>query len=133
MTPRPLLLTLLLGGVLAGCAAPAAGPQASAAPSAAQAAACRARADEVYERQNRADLYRSDSYAGGTRDAMFSSTGSPAASIGALSGRFARDRMLDNCLRGAANNVASTPDAPQPEITTIPASPRSATPARRSP
>jgi hypothetical protein len=126
MIPRPLLLTLLLGGLLAGCAAPADGPQASAA----QAAACRARADEVYDRQNRADVYRSDSYAGGTRDAMFSSTGSPAASIGALSGRFARDRMLDNCLRGAANNVASTPDAPPPEITTIPPSPRSATSPR---
>ena len=117
MIPRPLALTLLLGAtVLAGCAAPASGPR----PSAAQAAACRQRADEVYDRQNRAELFRSDSYAGGTRDAMFSSTGSPGASIGLLSARFARDRLVDDCLRGAANNVASTPDAPLPTSTTVP-------------
>jgi len=117
MTPRPLVLTVLFGAtLLAGCAAPATGPR----PSAAQAAACRQRADEVYDRQNRADLYRSDTYAGGTRDAMFSSTGSPGASVGLLSARFARDRLLDDCLRGVANNVASTPDAPTPIITTVP-------------
>jgi hypothetical protein len=115
MTPRPLLLTLTLGavaigaGLLAGCAPPS-GP----APTAAQSAACRQRADEVHDRQNRADLYRSDTYAGGARDAMFSGTGSPGASIGLLSARFARDRMVDDCLRGVAGNVASTPDAPAP-------------------
>ncbi len=115
MTPRPHLLALTLGtvaigaGLLAGCAAPS-GP----APTAAQSAACRQRADEVYDRQNRADLYRSDTYAGGARDAMFSGTGSPGASIGLLSARFARDRLVDDCLRGVAGNVASTPDAPAP-------------------
>jgi len=113
MTPRPLLLTLTLGavaigtGLLAGCARPSGPP-----PTAAQSAACRQRADEVYDRQNRADLYRSDIHAGGARDAMFSGTGSPGASIGALSARFARDRMVDDCLRGVAGNVASTPGAP---------------------
>lgn len=120
MTRHPALPALLLGlGLLAGCAAPPAGPR----PSAAQAAACRERADQVYERQNRADLFRSDTYAGGTRDAMFSGTGSPGASIGQLSARFARDRMLDNCLRGVAGNVASTPDAPAPAM--VPATPPS--------
>jgi len=119
MTPRPIVLAVVFAAaVLAGCAAPATGPR----PSAAQAAACRQRADEVYDRQNRADLYRSDIYAGGARDAMFSGTGSPGASIGQLSARFARDRLVDDCLRGAANNVASTPDAPSPIITTVPPS-----------
>ena len=112
MILRPLALAILLGvAVLPGCTPP---PSTTATP--AQAAACRQRADEVYERQNRADVYRSDTYASGTRDAMFSSTGSPAAAVMGLSGRFARDRMLADCLRGAANNVASTPDAPAPAV-----------------
>ena len=32
---------------------------------------------------------------------MFSSTGSPGASIGLLSARYARDKLVDECLRGA--------------------------------
>lgn len=125
MTPRPLALAALLGtALLAGCAAP---PGATPTATPAQAAACRQRADEVYEHQNRADVYRSDTYASGTRDAMFSSTGSPAASIAGLPGRFARDRMLAECLRGVAGNVASTPDAPNPAA--APARPAPATPA----
>ena len=72
MTSRPLALVLLFGAtLLAACTQEASFTRASAA----QVAACRIRADQVYDRQNRADLYRSDSYAGGTRDAMFSSTG----------------------------------------------------------
>jgi len=132
MTLRPVTLAALLaGGVLAGCAAQPGGSATGAGPAAtpAQAAACRQRADEVYERQNRGDLYRSDLYASGTRDAMFSSTGSPAASIAGLPGRFARDRMLAECLRGAAGNVASTPDAPSPAAS--PARPAPAAPAAR--
>ena len=120
MTQRPLILPLSLALALAACAPAASGPP----PTAAQAAACRQRADEVHDRQNRADLYRSDTYAGGTRDAMFSGTGSPGASVLQLSSRYARDRLLDNCLRGTANNVTSTPDAPAPTITTIAPAPR---------
>lgn len=120
MIQRPVTIALLLGaGLLAGCATAASGPQSGGPrPSADQVAACRQRADEVYDRQNRAELFRSDTYAGGTRDAMFSGTGSPGASIGQLSARYARDRMVDNCLRGAAGNVASTPDAPTPTTIT---------------
>lgn len=132
MTPRPLALGALIGAaLLAGCAGP---PGAASSATPAQAAACRQRADEVYERQNRADVFRSDTYASGTRDAMFSSYGSPAASIAGLSGRFARDRMLEECLRGAAGNVASTTDAPQPAAAApgTPA-PAPAAPARARP
>ncbi len=112
---RLLGAALLTTTLLAACA-PSTAPRASAA----QAAACRQRADEVHDRQNRGDLFRSDIYAGGTRDAMFSSTGSPGASIGLLSARYARDKLVDECLRGAAGNVASTPDTPTPTITTAP-------------
>ena len=113
--------TALLATTLLAACAIATGPRASAA----QTAACRQRADEVHDRQNRGDMFRSDTYAGGTRDAMFSGTGSPGASIGFLSARYARDKLVDECLRGAAGNVASTPDAPAPTITTAPAAPAS--------
>ena len=127
MTPRrhktnqSLLLgiVVLATGLVAGCAASSTGPR----PSAAQAAACRQRADEVHERQNRGAMFRDDANAGGARDAMFSGTGSPGASIALLSARYARDRLVDECLRGAAGNVASTPDAPIPTTTTAPAQP----------
>ncbi len=116
--PRAALLALLAAALLAGCA-----PQRSAPPlgtagtprvSAAQAAACRQRADEVHDRQNRADVYRSDIYAGGTRDAMFSGTGSPGTGGVGLSSRFARDRMLADCLRGVGQATATDGDTPAP-------------------
>lgn len=119
INPLLLAIVVLASGLLSACTAATSTPRASAA----QSAACRQRADEVHERQNRADLFRSDTHAGGTRDAMFSGTGSPAASIGFLSARFARDKLVDECLRGAAGNVASTPDAPPPVITITPAAP----------
>lgn len=108
---RAITLVLLAGASLAACAPATPGPRASAA----QSAACRQRADEVYDRQNRAEIYRADVLAGGTRDAAFSSTGAPGGGIQAqLAARFARDRLLDECLRGVAGNVGSTPDAPIP-------------------
>ena len=116
-------VSFLLGLALLAAALPACtAPTSTSSASAAQAAACRQRADEVHDRQNRADLFHADSHAGGSRDAMFSGTGSPAASIGFLSARYARDKLVDECLRGAAGNVASSPDAPPP-ITTAPTAP----------
>ena len=103
---RPALLALALGGVLAGCNPPA--PKTT--PE--QADACRARADEVFQRQNRQDVFRTDTHAGGTRDAMFSSTGSRGVGVGQLTSRFARDQLYIDCLRAVAGNVGTTPDAP---------------------
>jgi hypothetical protein len=104
---RTALLALALGGVLAGCAPPAGPP-----PTAQQMAACRQRADEVWERNNRGEIYRADVYASGTRDAMFSSSGSPNLGVRELQGRFARDQILSDCLRAVAGNVGSNPDSP---------------------
>lgn len=103
---RPALLALALGGVLAGCNPPT--PKTT--PE--QADACRTRADEVFQRQNRQDVFRTDTHAGGTRDAMFSSTGSPGVGVGQLTSRFARDQLYIDCLRAVAGNVGTTPDAP---------------------
>ncbi|HEY0421279.1 MAG TPA: hypothetical protein VGC80_17320 [Acetobacteraceae bacterium] len=93
--------------------------------SAATRAACRQRADEVYLRQNRADIYRNDYYVGSTRDAPFASTGLPGVSSDGLSSRFGREKMLDDCVSGAAGNVGAAPDAPDP------ARPAPPTPARQ--
>lgn len=99
------------GVTLVGCAGESAGPRASAA----QQAACRGRADEVYDRQNRADIYRADVLAGGARDAAFSASGSPGGGFHSqLQARFAYGRLVDDCLRGVAGNVGATPDAPTP-------------------
>lgn len=111
LLPAALAALLLAAPLLASCA-PSGGPQ----PSAAQIAACRQRADEVHDRQNRGDLYRSDIQAGGARDAMFSGAGSLGNPVTQLSARYAHQRMVDSCLRGAAGNVASTPDAPEPSV-----------------
>ena len=71
---------------------------------------------------DRGDLHRSDIQAT-SRDAMFSGAGALGGQVNQLSARFARDRMVDACLRGGPGNVASTPDAPDP-IAGQPARPR---------
>lgn len=103
-----LLPAIGLLSALAGCAAPLSHGDRV------QLDACRARAEQVYSAQNREDVYLQDSYVSGTRDTPFAGAGSYAATSTALSGRFARERMVDRCMRGAAGNVGSTLDAPDP-------------------
>jgi hypothetical protein len=80
---------------------------------AATAAACEQRADEVYLKQNRADLYRSDRYSTSTRDAPFASTGLPGVTTDGLSQRYARDTMISDCIRESSMDVQTGP-APAP-------------------
>ena len=105
----PAAIPFTLAALLAACAPQRQTPTASAG----QSAACRQRADEVYNRQNRADIYRADSNSTSSRDAAFSGV-APIGITAQLSARYARDQMYESCLRGAARNVASTPDAPVP-------------------
>ena len=77
-------------------------------------AACRARADEVYERQNRAEVYHDDMMAGGMRDSPFAAAGTPGSPTAGLAGRYARETMLDDCLKGLAGTPGATPEAPLP-------------------
>jgi hypothetical protein len=77
-------------------------------------AACRMRADEVYEHQNRAEVYSADMLAGGQRDSPFAAAGTPGSPTAGLSGRYARETMLDDCLNGMAGSPGATPDAPPP-------------------
>ena len=109
----PTRLLVLLPLLLAGCAE--GGLRATATP--AQLAACRARADAVSERQNRADLFRADTLAS-NRDAPFSGSGIIGGGNEGLSNRFARERLIDRCLAGNqgrsdnADPLAQTPAKP---------------------
>jgi hypothetical protein len=99
-------LALLLA--LAGCGSPLSHGER------AQRDACRARADQVYSAQNRGDMYEQDALMGGGRDTPFAGTSLYAAKNDALGGRFAREQMVDRCVRGAAGNVGSTLDGVDP-------------------
>jgi hypothetical protein len=75
------------------------GPPPTRADLAAQSA-CRERADEVFQRQNRDQVYRVDAYRTDTRDAPFATSGLKGVTSAGLGQQFSRDTMLDNCLRG---------------------------------
>jgi hypothetical protein len=118
-------LALLIA--LAGCGAPLSHGER------AQRDACRARADQVYSTQNRGDVYEQDAFVSGARDTPFAGSSLYAAQNDALGGRFARDEMIDRCVRGAAGNVGSTLDAVDPTRDATPAAPSSAPSHRPAP
>ena len=69
------------------------------------AAACRARAESVYNQQNRADLSRRDE-----RDTPFSSSRNSGITSAGLGQLYGRDRMVASCIAtsGGASSEAST-------------------------
>ena len=58
--------------------------------------ACRTRADQVYDRQNRSELSERD-----TRDTPFATSGLPGITSAGLSNRYARDNLLAGCTGGS--------------------------------
>ena len=98
---RPAALLAL--ALFAGCARHAAVGDLSAA----DRAECRQRADEVFDKQNRAEVYRTDVFAGSTRDAPFASTGLPGITSRGLSGQYERANLLDDCLRSRGGGSGS--------------------------
>lgn len=63
--------------------------------------ACRARADEVFQRQNRDQVYRVDNYNTDTRDAPFGTSGLKGVTSAGLSQQYGRDNMVQDCLRSS--------------------------------
>lgn len=104
-----LLAALALAG-LAGCAE-GGGARSGATPKA--MAACRQRADEVYERQNRGAVYRTDTFVASQRDAPFGGSGPAGNPSTGLSDRYAHDTILDDCLNGMASST-TTSGTPSP-------------------
>lgn len=90
---------LFAAGVLTGCGTAAPRSRAQAAAAAARSA-CRARADEVFLRQNRGDVYRADTFVSDTRDSPFSTSGLPGITSNGLSGQYQRDNMVSSCVYG---------------------------------
>jgi hypothetical protein len=98
---RAFLLLAGLGMIaLAGCEKPV--PMSRAA--SADAAACRARADEIYLKQNRALMSVRDQ-----RDTPFAATGISGNTTQGLGDLYGRDRMIASCLNsvGPASNAGN--------------------------
>ena len=78
----------------------------------AQQAACRARMEQTYTSQNRAEIYRNDTYAAGGASTPFSGTATTNASSDALSSRYAYQRMLNDCYNSSPDPVPGTTPKP---------------------
>jgi hypothetical protein len=93
----------------------------------ADAAACRARADEIYLKQNRALMSVRDQ-----RDVPFAATGISGNTTQGLGDLYGRDQMLASCLNsvGPASNAGNTtpnstsptmsPSSPEPDSALTP-------------
>ncbi len=101
MIPAARLLPFAASLVLAACYNPPESGGGRARASASTVAACGKRADDVYLRQNRDEIYRTDNYVGSTRDSPFSGTGLSGITTAGLSGRYARDNLQEACLNSA--------------------------------
>ena len=71
---------------------------------AAAIAACRERADQVYEQQNRADLSRRDE-----RDTPFASTYNSGVTTRGLGARFERGQRIAECTSGLVSGAGASP------------------------
>lgn len=106
-----ILLPILTVATLAGCAQPNGGRRAGL--TAVQAQECRTRSEEVYRQQNRADIYKSDTYATSTRDSPFSTSGLPGITSSGLGSQYGREKALNDCYNASAGESAATPLAPK--------------------
>jgi hypothetical protein len=89
--------------VLAGCnGAP---PTGQAQADAATQAACRQRADQAYEQQNRGDIYSPQSQV----NTPYSGSYAPGVSGRGLSDVFAHDRMVNDCVRNTGTGAERSP------------------------
>jgi outer membrane biogenesis lipoprotein LolB len=104
------ILAALTAISLSACAGDAPqGGQAQA--DAATTAACRQRANEVYDRQNRAAIYSANS----SSNAPFSANYTPDVSDRGLSQLFAHDKLVSDCVRNTGTGAErSQPPPNQP-------------------
>ncbi len=79
-------------------------------------AACRTRADEVYERLNRGSIYSINQ-----NNAPNSAIGRVRDPTAALSDRFARDRMVDRCVKGTGAGAGGAVAPPFSAPASLPA------------
>ena len=113
---------LVVVPLLTGCGTPAPRSRLQAV-AAADLSACRARADEIYNKQNRAEVYRSDTFVSDNRDSPFSTSGLPGITTNGLSGLYQHDNLVSSCVNsnagagsgvdpsGPASNTSVSPPA----------------------
>lgn len=117
----PLFALLAVSGCSAGALSPGgSGTSGLAADSRTDQAtqlACRTRANEMYDRRNRAEIYSANS----TINSPFSANYQPGTTNQGLSERFSFEQMVSECIRnagtGAARPVAPAPQPPEPRPT----------------
>ena len=107
------LVCLMATIAVSACAGPPLSGQAEA--DAQTAAACRQRADQAYDQQNRAQIYSPPS----SVNTPYSSNYVPDNTTRGLSDLFAHDRLVSDCVR----NTGTTTDRTVPDSPSSPASP----------
>jgi hypothetical protein len=116
MTPdicrRLALPILMLCGTLGSLGACSATPSRAAHATAAERVACRAHTDDVFSRQNRNAVYRSDSYSTDLRDTPFATSGMPGLTTSGLSQQYGIENTMQDCLNGTGDAPAATEAAP---------------------
>ena len=73
--------------------------------SAADITACRKRADQIFELQNRGAVYAADTYRTSDRDSPYATTGLTGVTSAGLGAQYQRDQFEDDCLR-STNSTA---------------------------
>jgi hypothetical protein len=109
----PILIAVL---ALPGCMA-SPGPASHA--DAATEAACRHRADQIYDQQNRGDIYRPPP----TVNTPYSSNYTPGVSDRGLSDLYAHERLVDDCVRNTGTGAERSDAAAATRAPTRPARP----------
>jgi hypothetical protein len=95
--------------VLTACEAPQQTGQAHA--DAATLTACRQRAEEAYNQQNRAEIYSPPA----TVNTPFSANYTPDQPDRGLSNLFVHDRMISDCVRNTGTGSERSPPSPLPQ------------------
>ena len=120
MTNTLLTASLLAAALLTACGTPAQRSR-SQTVAAADLTACRARADEIYNKQNRAEVYRGDTFVSGTRDAPYSTSGLPGITSNGLSGLYQHDNLVSSCVNSGSNSGGGAdPSGPASTISVSP-------------
>lgn len=110
--PWPALLACLALGACSFGAPPPSTPQSRA--DAATVAACRERADQIYEQQNRAAIYSPPPAINTPESGAYA----PGMTDRGLAGMYARDTMIQDCVRNSG--TAGTTGAALPRLQNAP-------------
>ena len=105
---RPARVAAAAAVLLSGCAVSSPGGQSQT--DASTRAACQQRAEQVYEQQNRAEIYSPPAPV----NSPYSANYTPSVSDRGLSNLFVHDRMVSDCVRNTGTGIERNPPSPLP-------------------